>query len=103
MEDQPDDGRLTLYSMNPVSSTAPQQDDGRKGVHFAPAPHARARSGCWIILNLYVIFLPSRVIRLTDHSVSLGGDSSGDLALAVAVAVAISTVSVESVYKGEGP
>jgi hypothetical protein len=99
VEDQPDDGRLTLYQMNPVSSTAPQQDDGRKGVHFAPAPHARARSGCWIIFKLYVIFLPSRVIRLTEYSVSLGGAMGGGLA----VAVAISTVSVESVYKGEGP
>jgi hypothetical protein len=39
--------------------------------HFAPAPHALARSGCCITLNLYVSCLPSRVILLTECSVSL--------------------------------
>ena len=46
--------------------TIQQQDS-----HFAPAPHALARSGCCITLNLYVSCLPSRVILLTECSVSL--------------------------------
>lgn len=38
-------------------------------LHFAPEPQARARSGCWITVKVYVRCLPLLVTRETDATV----------------------------------
>lgn len=39
-------------------------------IHFGPWPQARARSGCWITLRWYEIFLPS-LVYLEDSATVL--------------------------------
>lgn len=52
-------------------------------LHLAPAPQALARSGCWMTVNLYVSFFPSRVILLNEFSVSSVGGTRGGLVAAI--------------------
>lgn len=39
-------------------------------LHFAPEPHALARSGCWITVKSYLMVLPDFVTRVVVATVS---------------------------------
>lgn len=49
-------------------------------VHFCPAPHALARSGCCLTCRRYLSFLPSRVILVLSLSKSRKGGRNGVIA-----------------------